>query len=96
MSQAGCLRSGSARCICGTKEHAREEEPRCGAQGRRLTEVGHAVALLQHLQRSRGGVFDDVRQLIPAHGQGRVRVIQLVQPLHLRTREADQIMAALK
>ncbi len=54
-------------------------------QPRRLTEVGHAVALLQYLQRARGGVLDNVCQLVAAHGQGRVGVVQLVQPLHLST-----------
>ena len=57
-----------------------------------LTEVGRGVALLQHVQRTRGGVLDDLRQLVAAEGQRAVGIVQLVQPPHLcrcNTRKAQ-------
>ncbi len=48
-----------------------------------LTEVGRGVALLQHIQRPRRGILDDLRQLSTAEGQRGIGVVQLVQPPHL-------------
>ena len=48
-----------------------------------LTEAGHGVALLQHVQRTAGGVLDDLCQLVTTDVQRRIWVVQLVQPLNL-------------